>query len=197
MRRLSVGRKEKDMWENKDFRVRLGEDTMKGFEKAMLSSGECSLFMPMGFINENGREYGCYDCSGFAPLNRYLVERTEDALYILENVLIILEGSIEYFIDPARVTLTDETVFYNKDTGQVKIAYIPIAGGDLNVRKNIVFFIGRLKSEICDGKEQYLIDAAKYIYYHNYRLREMVNKVGMLKRSLYSDQASAEPEKEE
>lgn len=180
------------MWENKDFRVRLGENTVRDFERVMLSSGECSLFMPMGFINENGREYGCYDCSGFAPLSSYMVERTEDALYILENVMLILERAVDYFIDPARVTVTGETVFYNKDTGQIKITYMPIAGNDLDIRKNIVFFIGRLKSDICDGKEGYLIEAAKYIYYHNCCLREMVNKVGLLKRKLYMEEHEEE-----
>ena len=48
------------MWENKDFRVRLEENTMRNFEKIMLTSGECSLFMPMGFMNEKGGEYGSH-----------------------------------------------------------------------------------------------------------------------------------------
>lgn len=176
------------MWENKEFKVRLGENTMRDFEKIMLTSGDCNLFMPMGFINENGGEYGRYNCSGFAPLNSYRVERTEDALYILENVLIILGKAVEYFIDPARVTLTTETVFYNKDTGQIKITYIPLTGKKSNLRKNIVIFINQLKAEIRDGKEGYLIEAAKYIYYHNYYLQEMVNKVGLLKRQLYLEE---------
>lgn len=182
------------MWENKDFRIRLGENTMMDFEKVMLSSGDCSAFIPMGFVNENGREYGYYNCSGFAPLSSYVVEKTEDALYILENVLFLLERSIEYFIDPAKVTLTDETVFYNKDTGQVKIAFIPIAGKEFELKKNIVFFIGRLKSEVKDGKEGYLVEAARYIYYHNYRLREMVNKVGLIKRRLYDEEQKEKTE---
>ena len=48
-------------------------------------------------------------------------------------------------------------------------------------------FIGQLKIELCDGKEKYLVEAAKYIYYHNYSLREMINKAGMLKRQLYME----------
>lgn len=176
------------MWENKDFKVRLEENAMKDFEKVMLTSGECSLFIPMGFITENGREYGQYNCSGFAPLSSYRIEKTDDAIYILENVLLILERAIEYFIDPAKITLTAETVFYNKDTGQIKIAYVPMPSRALNMRKNLVIFIGQIKLEICDGKERYLTEAAKYIYYHNYCLREMVNKIAVLKRQLYLEQ---------
>lgn len=176
------------MWENSNFRVRLEEETMQDFEKIMLTSGECNIFIPMGFIREGDGEYGSYNCSGFAPLSSYRIERTEDALYILENVLLILKRAVEYFIDPAKVKVTSETVFYNKDTGQVKIAYIPLMKDEMNLRKNLVGFIGYLKSEICDGRENYLVEAAKYIYFHNYYLREMVNKVGLLKRQAYLEQ---------
>ena len=178
------------MWENKDFKVRLGENTMRDFEKIMLTSVECSLFMPMGFISENDGEYGRYNCSGFAPLSNYRIERTKDAMYILENVLLSLERAVEYFIDPAKVTLTTDTVFYNKDTEQVKIAYVPMSGKDMNLRKNLVLFIGQIKFELCDGKEEYLTRAAKLIYYHNYYLREMVNKTALLRRQLYLEENS-------
>lgn len=172
------------MWENKEFKVKLEENAIRDFEKIMLTSGECSIFMPMGFISENGCEYGRYNCSGFAPLSGYRVERTEDALYILENVLLILSKAVEYFIDPSKVKVTEETVFYNKDTGQIKIAYIPLPGEEANMRKSLVEFIGQLKQCLRDGSGRYLAEAAKYIYYHNYYLREMINKVGLLKRQL-------------
>ena len=42
------------MWENKEFKVKLEENAIRDFEKIMLTSGECSIFMPMGFISENG-----------------------------------------------------------------------------------------------------------------------------------------------
>ncbi len=175
------------MWENKNFRVRLEENSMRDFEKIMLTSGECNLFIPMGFVSENGGEYGNYNCSGFAPLSSYRIERTDDALYILENVLLILKNAVEYYIDPAKVTVSSDTVFYNKDTGQIKIAYIPLRTEDINLRRNMVSFIGQLKAELRDGKEKYLVESAKYIYYHNYSLREMINKVGLLKRELYME----------
>ena len=172
------------MWENNEFRVKFEENAVLDFEKVMLTSGECNIFIPMGFMNENGYEYGRYNCSGFAPMSSYRVERTEDALYILENVLLILCRAMEYFIDPAKVKITMDTVFYNKDTGQIKIAYIPLPRSETRMRENIVSLIGSLKTDIKDGKENFLIDAARYIYYHNYYLRDMINKVGLLKRQV-------------
>lgn len=173
------------MWDNREFKIRLEENTMRDFERVMLTSGECSLFMPMGFMGEDDGEVVFYDCSGFAPLSSYQIEKTEDALYILEKIMIILGQAVEYLITPSKVTLSTDTVFYNKDTGQVKIAYVPLSGDQNSLRKNIIAFMAQLKEDICDGKAEYLNQVAKYIYYHNYYIRDIVNKIGLYKRELY------------
>lgn len=178
-------RKETAMWDNREFKVELNENSMKDFEKIMLTSGQCSFFMPMGFMGSERGETVCYDCSGFAPLSRYRIERTEDALYILEKSLIILERSVEYLITPSKITLTTDTVFYNKDTGEVKLTYVPVQGRRKSLRNNIVRFIEQLKRDICDGREEYLDRTAKYIYRNNYYIRDIVNKIGLFKREIY------------
>ena len=71
------------MWDNKEYSLRLKENSVLDFEKIMLTSGECSLFMPMGFMTADEGETVCYDCSGFIPLSRYQIEKTDDALYIM------------------------------------------------------------------------------------------------------------------
>ncbi|MBQ0078327.1 MAG: hypothetical protein KBS66_00350, partial [Eubacterium sp.] len=93
---------------------------------------------------------------------------------------------IEYLIEPAKVTLTMSTVFYNKDTGEVKIAYVPSASGESNLRKNLVAFIGQLREEISDGNDEYLTETAKYIYYKNYYVKDIINKIAMFKRKIYA-----------
>lgn len=175
------------MWGNREFSIKVEENTFRDYERIMLTSGECSFFMPMGFMGEDEVEVVCYDCSGFAPLSNYRIERTEDALYILECVLLIVGKSIEYLITPAKITLTEDTVFYNKETEQVKITYVPVKERQLSIRKNLVGFIEQLKSNICDGNERYLDEATKYIMYHNYYIRDMVNKIGLFKRQLYTE----------
>ncbi len=175
------------MWDNREFSIKVQENTFRDYEKIMLTSGECSFFMPMGFMGEAEGETVCYDCSGFAPLSSYRVERTDDALYILECVLMIVGKSVEYLITPARITVTEDTVFYNKETGQVKIAYVPLSGDKISIRNNLAVFIKQLKANICDGHEKYLDEALKFIMYHNYYIREMVNKIGLFKRQLYTE----------
>ena len=187
MRRDMIWERRVNMWDNREFKVELNENSVKDFEKIMLLSGQCSFFMPMGFMGSEKGETVCYDCSGFAPLSRYRIERTEDALYILEKNLIILGNSIEYFITPARITLNTNTVFYNKDSGEIKLTYVPVRGEKADLRRNIARFIAQLKVDIRDGREEYLDRAVKYIYHNNYYIKDMVNKIELFKRQIYMD----------
>ncbi len=177
------------MWHDKRFRVKLEENTVNDFEMIMLTSGECKVFIPMGFIKDNGKEYGYYECSGFAPLKRYRIERTEDALYIMENVMLILEKGIEFFINPEKVTVTWDTVFYNKDTAEVKIAYVPMTGPEYDLKRNLTWFAEQIMSDICDGKQGYIHDVVKHICLHNYGLRETADRIAFLKRKIYTEKS--------
>jgi len=182
------------MWKNEQFKVRVEEDAVKGFEKIMLTSQSCGLFMPMCFTEENSMAYIKYNCSGFAPLSMYRIERTDDALFILESVLLILSKAVEYFITPEKIMVTEDTVFYNKETGQVRIAYVPTGKTERELKKGLLSFIGQIKGGICDGREYYMAEAARYIYFHNYSLREMVNKTGELRRCAYDESLRKELE---
>ena len=175
------------IWENKEYTIKVAEDSFRNYERVMLSSGDCSLFIPMSFIGEEDGETACYECSGFAPLSSYRIEKTDDALYILECVLIIIGKAIEYFIMPARITLNNETVFYNKETSQIKIAYIPMNNSPISLKENLSMFIDELKQDIKDDNGEYLDLAKKFIEQNNYFVREMVNKVGLFKRKIYEE----------
>ena len=104
------------MWENNEYRLCFREDSILDFERVMLSSGECSYLLPMVFVSGDSKHVAYYDCKGFVPLSRYRVDRTEDALFILERVLIILSSAIEYLITPAKIFLSTDTVFFNTET---------------------------------------------------------------------------------
>ena len=56
------------------------------------------------------------------------------------------------------------------------------------MRRNIVAFIGQLKRDVCDGYDEYLDKTAQYIYYNNYYIKDIVNKIGLFKREIYESQ---------
>ena len=173
------------MWKNNEYKIVLKEDAIYDFERIMLSSGECQLFMPMVFMDESDHQTAYYDCGGFSPLCKYRIDRTEDALYILEKTLLILSKSVEYLLTPARVMLTTETVFYDKENGDIKIAYVPVTGEAVSLRRTLITFIAQIKTDVMDGQTRYLDELANLIYRNNYHIRDIINKVGLMRRELY------------
>ncbi|MDD6311434.1 MAG: DUF6382 domain-containing protein [Firmicutes bacterium] len=174
------------MWENNEFKLAIAENSIYEHERIMLSSGSCSYLLPMDFVGENGKSVAYYSCSGFAPLSSYRIERTDDALFILEKVLLMLNQVVEYLISPARVTLTLDTIFYNIETGEIKIAYVPIAEKKANLKFNMLVLISQLKKELYDGDAAYLDKIAQLIHYNNYEIRDIVNCIGRFRRELYN-----------
>lgn len=173
------------MWENNEYRMCFREDSILDFERAMLSSGECSYLLPMMFISSDSKHVVYYDCKGFVPLSRYTVDKTEDALFILEKVLIILSNALGYLITPAKISLSTDTVFYNAETGEIKIAYVPMREEPAGSSKNLLRLIAQLRSEVMDGYRNYLDRFAAVVYENKYHLRELTNQMGLLRRELY------------
>ena len=173
------------MWENNEYRMCFREDSILDFERAMLSSGECANLLPMMFISSDSKHIVYYDCRGFVPLSRYRVDKTEDALFILEKVLIILTGAIGYLITPAKIMLSTDTVFFNAETGDIKIAYVPVREEPAGSSKNLLRLIAQLKAEVTDGYRSYLDRFAEIVYENKYHLRDLTNRMGLLRRELY------------
>ncbi|MCR5033858.1 MAG: DUF6382 domain-containing protein [Clostridia bacterium] len=173
------------MWENNEYAMCFREDAILDFERIMLSSGECSYLLPMLFVSGDAKHVAYYDCKGYVPLSRYRVDRTEDALFILERVLIILSSAIEYLITPAKISLSTDTVFFNVETGDIKIAYVPVQEVPAGASKNLLRFIAQLKADVTDGYKDYLDRFAAVVYANNYHLRELTDRMGLLRRELY------------
>lgn len=178
------------MWENNEYKIYMRENTVLDFEKVMLSSGECRNLLPMIFIGEQENDVAYYDCGGFTPLSRYNVDKTEDALFIMEKVLLIVGSVVEYLLNPAKVTLSTDTVFCNPETGEIKIAYVPQSEEQLSLRRNLLNLITQLKADIEDGYPIYLDKLAQIVYANNYHVRDLINRLGLLRRELFAESKS-------
>lgn len=179
------------MWENNEYKMKFNNGNVMEFEKIMLSSGECNYLIPMIFIGEDSDQVAYYDCKGFVPLKNYSVEKTADAFFIIENVLVIIRGISDYLITPAKIRLDKDTVFYNTHTGEIKIAYVPAIENQADLKRNLLCLIAELKADVTDGNREYLDRFARTIHFGNYRIDELLNRLGLLKRELYSQTTSS------
>ena len=107
------------MWENSEFKVEFSKCDMKEFEKERCClPGNAAFLCPWGLWEVKMERQSVTDCSGFSPLSMYRIERTEDALYLLEQVLLILGKAVEYLITPANITLTTDNGFLQQRDGR-------------------------------------------------------------------------------
>ena len=163
---------------------RFEADRLLSHETAMISRGLCDSFLPTSYIYDMGGITAVYDSDGYKPLSEYRIEETGDILYILEKILLMLRRSQDYLFAPERILISPETVFYQQDTGDMKIAFIPIAGNNNDLHRNILQFLIRTKGDLCDPFISYLNVFAHKSVNDNLSLEDMLTLAGYLRRQL-------------
>ena len=172
------------MWENNNFTLTLKTNPFYHHEQMVLTCGEFDGFLPMSFIMQNQAMTVRYSPSGYAPLCRYRIERTKDALYLFEKTLLVLQKSPEHLIAPERVTLRTETIFYNRQKDHLKIAFLPQAGDPGSLHQHLLLFLTQLKKDLKDPNVGILDRMAREICRNSLDLRDMIRTVGQARREL-------------
>ncbi len=167
-----------------DFKLQLKEGAVKDYEKVVLSSGLCELFMPMGFVSSEEGELAFYHCSGYTPLKECNITEAKEALEILEKTFILVSRAGEYLIAPSSIMLNLNTIFYNKDTKQVRIAYVPAEQESMTLQENMAGLISQVEYGIRGNQKVYLEKIKKQLEEKNYYIKDMIDLIGALKRKI-------------
>ncbi len=174
------------MWKNNEFVLNFKSD-IREYERVVLNSGDCRHLFPMLFIGNATGQTAYYNCSGYVPLSTFRVEKNigcsvysgEDFAYSC-----YCSGASDYTIPG--VHAYHGYVFFNRENGNIKIAYVPVTDETASVRRNVLSFIFQLRSEITIEHAAYLEEAARLITYSNYQLRDLINRIGSFKQDLYA-----------
>lgn len=165
-----------------NFRVELKEGDIKEYEKVILSESN-DIFMPMGFVSFDEGELVTYNCSGYSSLNQCDITEVLEALDILERTLILVSRASEYLISPNRITLNKETIFYDRNTHQVRIAYLPVEKDKSNLRENMSCFITEIEENLQENGKIYMDKVKTQIEENNYYIQDLINIIGDIRRS--------------
>lgn len=176
---------------NNDFKLKLKEGAIKDYEKVILSQVN-DIFMPMGFVSSSEGELVIYNCSGYTALRQCRVTEVLEALEILERTLILVSRAGEYLISPRRIMLTMDTIFYDRKTKQVKIAYVPLEENASTLRENMSEFITEIEAGVTGTGRTYLQDVKTEIEENNYYIQDLINVIGDIRRSAASKQIQLE-----
>ena len=176
---------------NNDFKLELKEGAIKDYEKVILSQIN-DIFMPMGFVSTSEGELVSYNCSGYAALRQCRVTEVMEALDILERTLMLVSRAGEYLISPRKIMLSMDTIFYDRETKQVKIAYVPIEDDRCTLRENMSDFISEMEQSLSGTGRAYLKDVKKQMEENNYYIRDLINVIGEIRRSAAAKQVQLE-----
>lgn len=100
------------------------------YQKDILCSGLCGLFLPVNMIEEGSRVTGVYDRTGYvclADVDKVSVCRALDMMIELLNQIIRAEG--RYFFQGDYI-ISPEAVYVRYDEEKVKLVFIPAASND-------------------------------------------------------------------
>lgn len=167
-----------------DFKLRLKDGAVKEFEKVVLSSGACELFMPMGFVSMEEGELVAYNCSGYTSLRQCGSVEIKEAFDILEKTFLLVRKAGEYLITPGRITLNMDTIFYNKETKQVRIAYVPAEEPHASLQENMAGFITQMEEQFRGNERSYLQNIRSRMEEQNYYISDLIDMIGEMRRRI-------------
>ena len=168
---------------NNSYTIELREEMLMPFEEQVLASGLCDFILPVNISIIPGKKQLTYECSGYTVLEDMKLEGIKEIFEIIEKTLLTLKKSYEFLIDPEKVTLNMDTVYFHRKHRDVKIIFIPGPRETMSVK--VSKYISMLsKLNINEGKD-YLIMLENSLFFENLNLTDAVNKVGLLKREMY------------
>jgi len=180
------------------FTIEYESGRIKEFEKKILAQGFCKSFLPMSFVYFGEIERVNYDCSGYQPIVNCEFRSSKEMIELLEKCIFALMDCSGYLINPKKIELNTETVFYSDSRKEVRFAYVPRtipAEKALRVFIEFLEHIGRMvqsRPESANGNMQskdihnYLKSITSYIGYSNGSLFDVINYLGELKQEIHA-----------
>ena len=164
-----------------NFRIQLKEGAIKDYEKIVLSEIN-DIFMPMGFVSFDEGELVTYNCSGYASLKQCDIKEALEALEILERTMLLISRASEYLISPNMITLNMDTIFYDRESRQVRIAYVPVENECANLRENMTELITEIKGGLHGNGQTYMDEVRNKMNENNYYIQDLINIIGDIRR---------------
>ena len=169
------------------FTLEYDRGMIKDFEKRVLTGGVCKAFLPMSFVDFDGKENASYDAGGYRPIACSGFKNSMEMVDLVESCVFALINSNEHLINPKKIELNSETVFSSSSKREIRIAYIPRAspaGKTTDVLTELIDDL-RKKAESREIQE-YLRSIAAYVEYSNSSLSDVVNYLGELRQEIHS-----------
>lgn len=157
------------------YEIEFKTGSFQPFEQRVIASGLCDVVVPMSFFNTAESELARYDCSGYISISDMDKLSTDKVFEILSKTLTTYSKASEFFINPKKMRLNLDTVYYHMKTKKVRIAYVP--EDDLDVNLRVKLFAEALS---CKGTEEamaYIDRIFEGIDNYNFKLSDLATYI--------------------
>ena len=167
-----------------DTKQMIGMGTMMPFEEKVLCSGLCDFTLPASFIREGQDKWVLYDSSGYTCLADLDLGTADFVFEVLEKTIANMRKAVEFLIDPAKITLSERTVFFDLKKRDVKFAYFPDEDGSLagSVGGLMMYLAERAPGNAAAA----LRSMEREMKVRNMSLRDMAGYASLVRRDLKS-----------
>ena len=159
-------------------------DSILPFEQRMLESGLCSFALPMYFVRSESGLAVRYERCGYLALEDLGTLAPGLAFEILEKIFLALRSSFDCLLNPSRMTLRLDLVYYHPEQRQVRIQYLPWDGAPME-EGTLSGFLSAYRSRLSPEGQLYLDRLSAEYRLRNRSLRELANLTAEIRRELY------------
>ena len=160
---------------------------IKDFEKRILTEGRCKSFLPVSFVSGGEKERANYDCSGYHQAAFRGFESSMEMMLFLEKCAFALLGACRHLLNPRKIELNIETVFYSSPGKELRFAYVPKPVPHQRTTSAFAEFLEQLLSKTEDKEiRNYLTAVQSYIGDSNGSLFDIINYIGELKQEIHA-----------
>lgn len=167
-----------------NYELNLPGDSILPFEQRMLESGLCSFALPMDFVRSGSGLTVRYACCGYVALEDLGMLPPGLAFEILEKIFLALRASFDCLLNPGKMTLRLDLVYYHPEQRQVRILYLPWAAAPAE-EGSLSGFLSAFRSKLAPEGQPYLDRLSDEHRIRNRSLREMANLTAEIRRELY------------
>jgi|GEM_PF-925264 len=167
--------------------IELESGRIKDFEKRVLTERACKAFLPVSIVSIEGMDRLNYDCSGYLPLTGYRLGGGMEMAELLEKCIFALIEARWHLIDPRKIKLGTDTVFYSPEKKEVRLAFVPMGVKAEKATGALAELLAQLiGADVNKEIQGYLREIAAYVESGNAGLMDVVNYLGDLKREIHS-----------
>jgi len=168
-----------------NYEIELNEEWVKPYERKVLESGLCDFAVPMSFYRSKGKEKIRYECSGYVALSDVKMSTLSEVFELLEKTLLALKKSGEFLINPEKILLTQDTVYFHHQHHDVRIAYMPGMWEQSYGNQNVMNFLGLLQQMVSNPDTKYFQNLQYELEQNNRSLSDMIVLVGEIRREIF------------